>query len=86
MSRKYAPIWRAIQTAPFGQWVTVKVHKYSKQRLIQAVRKEKSSEVAPAKMVDLPTEGRLLTKVEVDPRDGQFVLISFRLRVNEKDI
>lgn len=86
MPRKYEAIWKAIQVAPFGEWVTVRIHRDAKQRLIQAVRKEKSEQVAPLKMVDLPTEGRLLTKVTPDPRDGHFVLIGFRLRCNEKDI
>lgn len=80
--RQYQAIWEAIKQAAPGTPVKVKVHYTAEKRLIQAVRKEKTTEVAVEKKVGMMTAGPLVNTSESEIIDGKvtgFVIIRFSL-------
>lgn len=62
----------------------MRIHASQQKRLIQAVRKEKTNDVAIRRKVGMPTEGPLSHRVVVDPKDPAFVVIYFKIQFNEK--
>lgn len=57
--RQYQIIWNTIKAKQPGEITHVKVHTSAVERLIQAVKKEKSAEVAVKKKIGMLTAGPL---------------------------
>lgn len=82
--RKYQRIWLAIKEAGVGKEIPVRCHETAASTLIQAVRKEKTQDVAIRRKIGMLTEGRMVDRTEKDgSRDG-FVIIYFKLLWSER--
>lgn len=80
MPRMYEPIWQTIKDAGVGKETIIRTRTEAVRRLIQAVRKEKTMDVAIRDKIGMLTEGPLDHKVEQDPADPEFSIIIFKLR------
>ena len=74
MARRYATIWAAIKK---HRKVLIRCRPEKMVTLIQAVKKEKSKEVAPRRALDLPAHGKLEIKRWKDKGEVEFNLVSF---------
>ena len=78
--RQYESIWLAIKAAETESPVLIRVHHTAERRLIQAVKLEKTKEVAVKKQLGLPRQGRLGISSKVGEKNPDFRIISFHLR------
>ena len=78
--RQYESIWLAIKAAETESPVLIRVHHTAERRLIQAVKLEKTKEVAVKKQLGLPRQGRLGISSKVCEKSPDFRIISFHLR------
>jgi hypothetical protein len=74
--RMYQEIWEQIKAAPTGKIIQVKCHKDNAGRIIQAVKKEKTAEVAVKKKIGMLRQGSLIITKSVQE---EAVIISFHL-------
>lgn len=79
MSRKYAPIWKAIKAAKVGEPVAVRVHESAVRTLVQAVKKEKTREVATKKKLGMRFAGNLIILQEEDTKKAGYFVVKFTL-------
>lgn len=79
MARKYEAIWKAIKATKVGAPVAVRVHESAVHTLIQAVKKEKTNEVAQKKQLGMRHAGKLIVTKEADNKKVGFVIVSFSL-------
>ena len=79
--RQYERIWLAIKELPIGGELAVRVHVSAKARLIQAVKLEKTKEVAIKRKLGLPRQGPLCIRVGEDtPKNSRdAVIVYFKL-------
>jgi len=78
--RQYESIWLEIKRVDTGKEVPVRIHASARKRLIQAVKLEKTKEVAPKKQVGMfKRQGPLKIRVEQCARDAAFVVVFFSL-------
>lgn len=79
--RQYERIWLAIKKVDTGTEVPIRVHATAKRRLIQAVKLEKTKEVATKKKIGMLRQGPLAIRVTTDSikNDASFVIIYFKL-------
>lgn len=78
--RRYESIWLQIKKVPVGVTVEVRTHVSSKRRLIQAVKLEKTKEVATKKKIGMLRPGPLVIRTAEDPRkDPDFIVVCFSL-------
>lgn len=80
--RQYERIWQAVKTCELGEEVAVRIHASGEKRLIQAVRLEKTKEVAVKKKVGMLRQGPLLVRVTTDTvkQDAAFIIVYFKLQ------
>lgn len=83
--RVYEPLWNKIKQL-WPAEVPVKVHVTAVARVRQAVRKEKSREVAFMRTVGELTYGPLVDRVQELPADKDHVVLWFKITYNEKDV
>lgn len=77
--RQYESIWLAIKEVETGVEVPVRVHSSARKRLIQAVKLEKTKEVAGKRQVGMPCAGRMKISWAACEKDAAFVIIKFSL-------
>lgn len=77
--RRYESIWKAISAAKVGAPVQIRVHTSAARTLIQAVCKEKSRETAIKRRLGMPFAGKLIIDRPTATDDQGFVVISFSL-------
>lgn len=81
--RKYQPIWEAIKTASIQRPVQVACHPDYARTLIQAVKKEKTIDVAIRKRLALPRQGTLKISKEPETINNRLtgrIVVSFILK------
>lgn len=81
--RQYQRIWLAIKKLPAKQELAVRTHRTAEKRLIQAVKLEKTKEVAVKKQVGMLTAGPLVIRVSEDDsskKHPDFVIVYFSLK------
>jgi hypothetical protein len=78
----YQKIWLAIKALPDSKELAVRTHRTAEKRVIQAVKLEKTKEVAVKKQVGMLTQGPLVIRVGADSvkSDSDFVVIYFSLK------
>lgn len=79
MARRYQPIWQKIKEVAVGKQVPVRVHESAVTTLIQAVKKEKSMEVAEKKKLGMRHAGTLQIERIPDKQKPGFVIVKFSL-------
>lgn len=79
--RQYESIWLAIKQLPVKKELAVRVNKDAERRLIQAVKLEKTKEVAVKKKVGMLRPGPLVIRVTADTvkNNPEFCVIYFSL-------
>jgi hypothetical protein len=78
--RQYQAIWEAIKKLPVKQELAVRVHSSAVSRVKQAVKLEKTKEVAVKKKVGMMRPGPLVIRVAADTKVGSdFKIIYFSL-------
>ena len=79
--RQYQKIWLEIKKLPVGRELAIRTHCTAKARVIQAVKLEKTREVATKKKVGMMREGPLVIRPTTDTikHDEEFVIIYFSL-------
>lgn len=80
--RQYESIWVEIKKLPVKKELAVRVHITAKKRIIQAVKLEKTKDVAVKKKLELPRPGTLKIRVTEDTtakKDVDFVIVYFSL-------
>lgn len=78
--RQYQSIWLAIKALPVKQELAVRVHNSAISRVKQAVKLEKTKEVAVKKKVGMLRPGPLLIRVTADSKaSSDFKIIYFSL-------
>lgn len=80
--RQYTPIWEKIKKAKRNEVVMVRCHEQSAARVIQAVRKEKSREVALKKKLGMKYPSPLIVVKKVDPDRKDSCILEFSLSYN----
>lgn len=80
--RQYESIWLGIKALPTRDELPVRVHKDAAKRLIQAVKLEKTKEVAVKKKIGMLRPGRLIVRRTEDTvkQHPDFAVIYFSLR------
>ena len=80
--RQYESIWLQIKTVPTKQEVAVRVHCDASKTLIQAVKLEKTKQVAVKKRLGILTQGHLNIRVTEDTQKkcADFCIIYFSLK------
>ena len=84
MPRMYEPIWQAIKAEGVGKEICIRTRTEAVRRLIQAVRKEKTIDVAIRDKIGMLVEGPLEHRVEQDPADPDFSFIHFKLKYSAR--
>lgn len=79
MARRYASIWEAIKK---HRKVLIRCRPEKMATLIQAVKKQKSREVAPRRALELPAFGKLEIERRKDKGEVEFKLVSFNRAEN----
>lgn len=79
--RQYERIWLEIKELPVKKELPVRIHATATRRLIQAVKLEKTKDVAVKKKLELPRPGRMKIRVAPDTvkKDSSFVIVYFSL-------
>lgn len=79
--RQYERIWLELKKLPVKEELPVRVHAEARARLIQAVKLEKTKEVATKKKVGMPRAGLLKIRWTDDSvkKDPQFCIVYFSL-------
>jgi len=80
--RQYERIWLELKKIPVKQEVAVRIHATAERRIIQAVKLEKTKDVAVKKKLGLPRPGTLKIRVTEDTtpkKDVDFVIVYFSL-------
>jgi len=79
--RQYERIWLTLKELPVKEELPVRIHADARKRLIQAVKLEKTKEVAIKKRLDIPRAGLLKIRWTEDTvrKDPQFVIVYFSL-------
>ena len=79
--RQYECIWLELKKLPVKEELAVRVHADARRRLVQAVKLEKTKEVAVKKKVGMPRPGLLSIRWTEDTvkKDPQFVIVYFSL-------
>lgn len=79
--RQYERIWLEIKKLPVKEELPVRVHADAKARLIQAVKLEKTRDVATKKKIGMLRPGMLKIRWTEDTvkKDPQFVVVYFSL-------
>jgi hypothetical protein len=79
--RQYERIWVELKKIPVKQEIAVRIHATAERRLIQAVKLEKTKDVAVKKKLELPRPGKLKIRVTEDTvkKDVSFVIVYFSL-------
>ena len=79
--RQYESIWKKIKLVDTGAEVAIRVHCDARATLIQAVKLEKTKEVAVKKKLGILTQGRMKIRVTEDTqqRHADFCIIYFAL-------
>lgn len=85
MARMYAKVWKLISAADTGVEIPVRCQAEAVRRIVQAVRKEKTAEVAMRKKLGLLRQGRLLHRTELVKNTTQ-VIIYFKLEFDGRKI
>ncbi len=84
--RMYSSIWQAIRAADVGTHTLVRVHTSSVERVIQAVRKEKSRETAVKRGIGMLRPGPMDVTHNPEVVDGKvnpdYSIIKFSLQWN----
>jgi uncharacterized lipoprotein YbaY len=80
--RQYQSIWNAIKEKQPGQVTEIRCHPSAIKTIIQAVKKEKTGEVAIKKKIAMPAAGPLEIShrlEEIDGKETGKAVISFKL-------
>lgn len=77
--RKYQPIWIALKAAKVGVVVPVRCHESAVATVIQAVKKEKTGEVADKRRLGMAFAGPMKIEVEKCKKHVEFVVVNFSL-------
>lgn len=79
--RQYERIWVELKKLPVKTEIAVRVHSTAERRIIQAVKLEKTKEVAVKKKLVMPRQGTLKIRVTEDTvkKDVDFVIVYFSL-------
>lgn len=75
----YSKLWKLIDAAETGAEIPVRCQAEAARRIIQAVRKEKTKNVALRKKLGMLRQGPLKSRIVVDTTDAQQVTIYFSL-------
>ncbi len=80
--RMYESIWQGIKELPTKEELPVRIHRDAAARLIQAVKLEKTKEVAVKKKLGLLRPGRLIVRRTEDTlhKSPNFSIVYFSLR------
>ena len=81
-NRMYSSIWKGIKNLPVGTPLQVRVPPAIAKRVIQAVKKEKTREVAVMRKLGERTPGPLIIKQAAEVKAGKttnFIILEFSL-------